>query len=110
MDADPELDAPILLNAGIALDHAALHLNGAAHGIDNAAEFDQRSVSGALDDAAVVHGDGWIDQVAAQCPQPCQLEAGLEKVKEVASHVVEAAEKTAEEKGLLPTGESPTVG
>ncbi|MCS4094049.1 hypothetical protein FHT76_005749 [Rhizobium sp. BK176] len=72
MDANPELDAPILLNAGIALDHAVLHLDGAAHGIDNAAEFNQRSVSGALDDTAVVHGDGWIDEVAAQCPQPCK--------------------------------------
>ena len=38
-----------------------------------------------------------------------QLEAGLEKVKEVAGNAVEAAEKKAEESGLLPTGEGPTV-
>ena len=38
-----------------------------------------------------------------------QLDAGLEKVKEAAGHAVEAAESKAEEEGLLPTGEGPTV-
>ena len=38
-----------------------------------------------------------------------QLEAGLEKVKEVAGSAVEAAEQKAEESGLLPTGDGPTV-
>ena len=72
MDADPELDAAVLRHAGIALDHAVLHLDGAAHGIDHAAELDERSVAGAFDDAPVVHRDGRIDQVAAQCPHPRQ--------------------------------------
>ncbi len=72
MDADAELDAAILRHAGIALDHAVLHLDGAAHGIDHTAELDQRPIPGALDHAPVVHGDGRIDQVAAQCPQPRQ--------------------------------------
>ena len=72
MDADAELDAAVLRHAGIALDHAVLHLDGAAHGIDHAAELDQRSIAGALDHAPVVHGDGRIDQVAAQRPQPRQ--------------------------------------
>ena len=72
MDADPELDAAVLRHAGIALDHAVLHLDGAAHGVHHAAELDQRSIPCALDHAPVVHGDGRIDQVAAQCPQPCQ--------------------------------------
>ena len=30
------------------------------------------AVAGALDDASVVHGDGRVDQVAAQRPQPRQ--------------------------------------
>ena len=30
------------------------------------------AVAGALDDAAVVHGDGRVDQVAAQRPEPRQ--------------------------------------
>lgn len=38
-----------------------------------------------------------------------QLEAGLEKVKEVAGSAVDAAEQKAEESGLLPTGDGPTV-
>jgi len=38
-----------------------------------------------------------------------QLEAGLEKVKEAAGHAVEAAQETAEDKGLLPTGDGQTV-
>ena len=72
MDADAELDPAIRRQAGIALDHAILHLDGAAHGVDDAAELHQRPVAGALHDASLVHGDGGIDQVAAQRPQPCQ--------------------------------------
>ena len=30
------------------------------------------AVAGALDDAAVMHGDGRVDQIAAQRPQPRQ--------------------------------------
>ena len=41
----------------------------ATHGVDNAARFDQRPVAGTLHDPAVVHGDGGIDQVAAQSPK-----------------------------------------
>ena len=72
MDADAEFDAPLGRHAGIALDHAVLHLDGAAHGVDHAAELDEGSVAGALDYAPVVHGDGRVDQIAAQRPQPRQ--------------------------------------
>jgi hypothetical protein len=33
MNADPELDAALRRNASVALDHAVLHLDGAAHGV-----------------------------------------------------------------------------
>ena len=56
----------------VALDHAVLHFDGAAHRVDHAAELDNRAVAGALDDATVMHGDGRIDQIAAQRPQPRQ--------------------------------------
>ena len=72
MDADAELDAALGRKAGVALDHAVLHLDGAAHGVDHAAEFDENAVAGALDHAAVMHGDGRVDQVAAQRAQPRQ--------------------------------------
>src|SRR5271156_5656333 len=49
MNADAKLDAPIGRHPGVALDHRALHLDGAAHGVDHAAELDQRSIAGALD-------------------------------------------------------------
>jgi hypothetical protein len=55
-----------------ALDHAVLHLNGAANGVDHAAKLNKGSVTSALDHAPLVHGDGRIDQVAAQRPQPRQ--------------------------------------
>ena len=58
--------------ARVALDHAVLHFDRAAHGVDHAAELDDAAVAGALDDAAVMEGDGRIDQVAAQRPEPRQ--------------------------------------
>ncbi len=51
---------------------ALLDFDGAAHGIDDTAELDDAAVAGALDDAPVMHGDGRIDQVAAERPQPRQ--------------------------------------
>ncbi len=53
-------------HAGVAIDEAVLHLDGAAHGVDNAAELDKNAVSGALDDAPVMRGDGGVDHIAAQ--------------------------------------------
>jgi hypothetical protein len=68
MDADAKLDAALRRKAGVALDHAVLHLDGAAHGVDHTAELHQYSVPGALHDAPVMHGDGRIDQIAAERP------------------------------------------
>ena len=51
---------------------AILHLDGAPDGVHHTAELDQSPIARALDDAAVVHGDGRIDEVAAQGSQPCQ--------------------------------------
>ena len=72
MDADAELDAPLGRKAGVALDHTVLHLDGAAHGVDHAAKFDKRAIAGPLHDAAVMHGDGRIDQIAPERPQSRQ--------------------------------------
>ena len=72
MDADPKLDALVGRDPGVALDHRPLHFNGAVHCVDDTAELDDAAVAGALDDAAVMHGDGRIDQVAAQRPKARQ--------------------------------------
>jgi hypothetical protein len=70
MDADAEFDSAFGRQAGVALDHAVLHLDGAANGIDDASELDEDAIARSLNDAAVMHGDGWIDQVAAERAQP----------------------------------------
>ena len=72
MDADAEFDAALGRKTGVAFDEAGLHLGGAAHRIDHAAKFDQAAVTSSLDDASVMQGDGRIDEVAAQRPEPRQ--------------------------------------
>ncbi len=69
VDADTEHDPTVLRDAGVALDHRVLHLYRASHRIDHASELDNAPVAGSFDDAAVVHGDGRVDEVAAQGAQ-----------------------------------------
>ena len=68
MNADAELDATLGRKPRNALDHAVLHLNGAADGIDHASELDENPISRAVDDTSVMQGDGGIDQIAAERP------------------------------------------
>jgi hypothetical protein len=70
MNADTELDPALGRHSGIAFDHRVLQFNGAAHRIDNAAEFDDAAVAGALDNAAAMHGDGRVDEIAAKRAKP----------------------------------------
>jgi hypothetical protein len=72
MNANAKLNAALGRQARVALDHAILHFDRAAHGVDHAAEFNHAAVAGAFDDAAVMEGDGRIDQVAAERPEPRQ--------------------------------------
>jgi hypothetical protein len=51
---------------------ALLHFDGAAHGVDDAAELDDAAVAGTFDDASLMNRDGEIDQIATQRPQPRQ--------------------------------------
>ena len=68
MNADPKDDPAVLRHAGVALDHGVLHFDRAAHGVDDAAEFDDRAVAGALDDPPVVHAL-WSDR-SDRCEAP----------------------------------------
>jgi len=54
MDANPELDAAPRRKPGIAFNHAVLHLNGAANGIDDAPKLNENAVTRALDHTSVV--------------------------------------------------------
>jgi len=69
MDANAKLDAPLGRHAGVALDEALLHFDGATHRVDRAAELDDRAIAGAFDNSAVMHRDCRIDEVAAERPQ-----------------------------------------
>jgi hypothetical protein len=75
VNADPKFDLPIRLHARVAFDEALLHFNRAAHGVDHAAELDDRAVAGALHHAPVMRGprrrrhhkcDRWHDRVAIE--------------------------------------------
>jgi hypothetical protein len=72
VNTDPEVDAAVLGHAGVALDHRVLNFDGATHGVDHAAEFDEAAVASSLYDAPMMRSDGGIDQIAAQPPQPRQ--------------------------------------
>src|SRR5271166_3091157 len=69
VNANAEDNASVLRQTGVALDHGVLHFDGAAHGVDHAAEFDQSSIAGALYDTTVVHGDRRVDEIAAERPE-----------------------------------------
>ena len=69
MNADAEFDAALRWQAGVALDHAVLHFDGAAHRIDDAAKLHEGSVAGALHHASSVHRDGGVDEIAAERPE-----------------------------------------
>jgi hypothetical protein len=69
VNADAKLDPAIRRHAGVAFDHRGLDLDGAAHRLDDAAELDNAAVARAFDDAAMMHGDDRVDQVAAKRPE-----------------------------------------
>jgi hypothetical protein len=66
MDANAKLDAALGRQSSIALDHAGLHLDGAARCINHASELNEDAVSRPLNDAAVMQRDGGVDQIAAE--------------------------------------------
>ena len=70
MNADAELDSPVLGHAGVALDEAVLNLDRATDRVHDAAKLDNASIAGAFDDAAVMHRDGRVDQIAAEGSEP----------------------------------------
>src|SRR5260370_1378140 len=68
MDAHPELDATFRRQTGIALEHAGLHLDGAANGVHHAAELDENAIAGALNDAAMSNAEGRLDRLEGGIP------------------------------------------
>ena len=70
VDSDAKFDAALRRKVGVASDHRVLHFVRAADRVHDAAELDDRPVPGALDDPAVMRGDGRVDQVGAQFAEP----------------------------------------
>ena len=90
VDANAELDAPVRRDLSVALDHRRLDFKGAADGVYHAAEFDDAAVAGALDDAAMMHGDCGINQIAAQRAQsrkcPVLVGSGKPRIADDVGH------------------------
>ncbi len=72
IDPDPEVDAPVFGDFGIAVDHRPLDLDGAADRIDDAGKLDQHAVAGGLDDAAAMLGDLRVGKLASMGFEPRQ--------------------------------------
>jgi hypothetical protein len=70
IDPDAEADPLVFGNVALAIEHAALHLGGAAHRIHYARELSEQPVASRLHNAAAMLADFWIDQLA-----PMRLEA-----------------------------------
>ena len=66
MDADANLDTALGRQASVALDHAVLHFDGAAHGIHHAAKLDENAIARPLNDPPVTQSDGGVEQIAAE--------------------------------------------
>ena len=65
IDADAQHDATILGQITIRRGHALLQLDRALHGVDRAAELDQHTIAGDLEDAALVPGDQRLQHLLA---------------------------------------------
>jgi hypothetical protein len=65
-------DLSVLGDSGVALDYRVLRFDRTPHGVDCAAELDDASVAGALDDAAIMHRNRGVNEIAAQRPQSRQ--------------------------------------
>jgi hypothetical protein len=72
MDADAKLGAALRRQAGVALDHAVLYLDGAANGVNHAADLKDGTIAGALDHPPIMDGDYRVDQITNEAPAAVQ--------------------------------------
>ncbi len=88
VDADPKGDPLAFGRLDIAVDHGALDLDRALHGIGHAAKLDQGAIAHQFDHAAAARGDRGLDQLAAMRLKPRERAAlVLAHQARVADHI-----------------------
>src|SRR5262249_6556271 len=70
IDADAKLDPLLLGHVRVALGHASLDIDSAAHRVHDAAELSQQAIAGALDNAPTVLRDLGINEGAQVVREP----------------------------------------
>src|SRR3954471_19717599 len=65
IDAYPEQEVLALRQIGVAVHHAALHLDSAAHGFDGACELDQQAIAGCLNNVPTMFADQRAEEFAS---------------------------------------------
>ena len=73
MDADPKFNALFGRQAGVVLDHTALHFDGAADRVDHAAELDDQAIAGTFDHTTMLESGGRINEIAAKAPRRARI-------------------------------------
>jgi hypothetical protein len=71
-EADRNAEREALVRNGlsvVALENRVLHLDGTAHRLDRAGEFDEHAAAAGFHDPTVMLSDLWIDDLAAKCLQ-----------------------------------------
>jgi hypothetical protein len=69
IDADAKPDHLDGGRVPLAIEHSALHLDGAPHRVDNTAKFDQHAVAGRFDNSTAVLGDLGINKLPPMRPE-----------------------------------------
>jgi hypothetical protein len=67
INADAELDAFLRRYTSVAIDHAALNIDGATHSVDDANELHQQPISGGLNNSAAMFRDLGVYEFLAMC-------------------------------------------
>ena len=65
IDPDAQDDVPILGNIGVGNVHRRLQIHRAGNRVDGAGKLDQHAIAHQLDDAAMVPGNGWLENSRA---------------------------------------------
>jgi hypothetical protein len=72
VDAYAELNPAIIRSFGKATSHRFLHVDGMLDSVDRTGEFNERTVSGCLNDTSPILGNLGLKKIRSKCLEPCQ--------------------------------------